>query len=608
MRREVGRGVSAVLVALWLLLSPAPAGAVARARSAGPPAGPAPRDDAQAEPAPTPPPRSAGPGVPKAEAAPGEEVVVLSLQDCLKQALENNLDIAVRRYDPLRSEVGVTFSQAAFDPALVGGTTSRQDQSKRSQTILGAKFDFPQSDRTHTFTAGFLDPLTTGGFYRIDVLASDDLSKATFFDFQNFRPVPADSRTYTTSWTVTFSQPLLRNLGPDVNRWQIVIARNTLGQSESRFRQQVIETLAAAEKAYWDLDFALLNLKTQQTSQQLARDFLEENRIKVRVGTLAPIEITQAEAGVADREEAVIEAGNLVRTSEDALRRIVNVPQDSPLWSRPIQPSDAPSLVEVTPELQEAVSAAMERRPDLEQSRLDLKSRETELAYRDNQRRWDLSFQGDYGVIGFDPATYDDSFKDLRQHNQDTWALALNLTIPIGNRQAVANYTNAEYAREQARYTLQNLEQGARVEVRTAVRTVETNLKRVKAAQVNTRLQREKLDAEQKKFNNGMSTSFQVLSFQNDLASAESRENQAVVDYNKSLVELERVKGTLIESKKMLLPGTTGPDRGAGATAALRDLWHPAASLLFAPDPADRVDLPARFVFDGRRLSASGGR
>src|SRR5207245_5881131 len=130
---------------------------------------------------------------------------------------------------------------------------------------------------------------------------------------------------------------------------------------------------------------------------------------------------------------------------------------------------------------------------------------------------------------------------------QTDWSLLFSVNAPLGNRLADANFAAAEYQVAQSRYRLETLEQAARVEVRNAVRTVETNLKRVKAAQVNTRLQREKLDAEQKKFNNGMSTSFQVLSFQNDLASAESRENQAIVDYNKSLVELERVKGTLLE-------------------------------------------------------------
>src|SRR5207247_85109 len=157
--------------------------------------------------------------------------------------------------------------------------------------------------------------------------------------------------------------------------------------SQTRCRQTVMDTLSAAEKAYWDLNFALMNLKTGQAALQLAQDFLDQNRIKVRVGTLAPIEITQAEAQVADREEAVIVAESQVRTAEDSLRSVMNVPKESPIWSQSIQPSDPLPLVETTPDMDASVSTALERRPDLEQARLDLNSKETDLAYRKNLRR-----------------------------------------------------------------------------------------------------------------------------------------------------------------------------------------------------------------------------
>src|SRR5206468_5389345 len=136
------------------------------------------------------------------------------------------------------------------------------------------------------------------------------------------------------------------------------VAHNSLGIDEARFRQTVLDTLSAAEKAYWELNFAIMDLKTQQAALKLAQDFLEENRIKVRVGTLAPIEITQAEAGVADREETVITGENLVKTAEDALRQVMNVPRDSPIWSQSITPSDQPPLNEVVVNAEEAGATA----------------------------------------------------------------------------------------------------------------------------------------------------------------------------------------------------------------------------------------------------------
>jgi outer membrane protein TolC len=539
--------------------------------------------------------------------------VVLSLQDTLKAALQNNLDIAVRSYDPLRSESRVIASEAAFDPLLTG--TSVSSEMERPSPSA-----FVRASKTHDFSVAFEDPLITGGRYRIDLDAFDNRATTVF------TPI---SREFDTSWKVSITQPLLRNLGAGTNRYLVVIARNDLGVNESRFRQTVMDTLASAEKAYWDLNFALMDLKTRRAALQLAKDFLEQNRIKVRVGTLAPIEITQAEAGVADREEGVIIAEHAVKTAEDALRRVMNAEKDSAVWSQPIQPSDAPPLIEVTPDMEAAVATAQQRRPDLEQARLAFKNQEAELAYRRNQRRWGLDLRGEYGKVGIgfdqflrdtvtgdlilDPVTgkpivtahgsYGDSVDDLRDGENREWRLSLTLGVPVGNRLAEANYADADYALSQARYRLDTVEQAARLEVRNAVRTVDTNLKRVKAAQVNVRLQREKLQAEQKKFENGMSTSFQVLQFQTDLTTAESRENAAIVDYNKSLAELQRVQGTLLEARNITMPGRDLRRKMPFHPRSEVTGWGAVAREALLPES---VKLPGEFVFDGRRLVARG--
>ena len=508
------------------------------------------------------------------------DAAVLSLQDVLEAALQNNLDIVVRSYEPERAAAQEMAARAAFDPTVTGVGGMRESQDPRPSSFL-------RSLESDFYSLTFLDPLTYGARYQVLVDASESRT-VTLFD-------PAGVDEVNASWQFSYVQPLLRNLGRAANRWRILVARNGVEAGESRYRLQVLETLGAAEKAYWDLHFALMDLRTQRASLQLAKDFLEQNRIKVRVGTLAPIEITQAEAGVADREEGVILAENSVLVAEDALRQIMNVPAGSPLWSRPIHPAEMPPLADAVPDMEAAVAAAQASRPDLEQARLDVRNREVEMVYRRNQRRWGLDLEGIYGNSGFDPLSYGDAFDDVRERNQEDWTVRLTLGVPIGNRQAKAMHRETDALLSQARYDLQRLEQAARVEVRNAVRTVETNLKRVRAAQVNVRLQREKLAAEQKKFENGMSTSFQVLQFQTDLSSAESRENRAIVDYNKSLVDLERSKGTLIEARGMAMPAP----RGAGPDGGTRASLDGGDGL-----PADRLVLPTDFVFDGRRVLA----
>jgi len=538
----------------------------------------------------------ATPGAPPPPEAPAAPAFVLSLQDAVKTALENNLDIVVRAYDPLRSEAQVIVAESIFDPLLNGTATSSSTQ-RPSPTA------FVSSSKTHDFIASFIDPLQTGGKYQIDLEAFDNAAQSTF---------SGNTTEFDTSWRVSITQPLLRNFGPKASKTFIVEARNTLGISQSLFRSTVIDTLSAAEKAYWDLNFALINLKTSQAALQLAQDFLDQNRIKVRVGTLAPIEITQAEAQVADREEAVIIAESQVKTAEDGLRRVMNVPKDSPVWSQPLLPSDPLPLVEQSPDMESAVSTALQHRPDLEQARLDLKSKEADLAFRRNQRRWGLNLNGSYGKVGIDIDNYGNSIDDLRRGANKDWQVTMALGIPIGNRQAIASFTDSEYALTQAGKGLETLELAARVQVRDAVRAVQTTLKRVKAAQVNVRLQKEKLSAEQKKFENGMSTSFQVLQFQNDLFTAQVRENLAMVDYNKAQVELERVQGTLLEARHVAVPANdsrrTLPyrprTRVGGAPGGERQPAGATSSAGLEGAVPSAGGLPNQFVLEGKRLVA----
>src|SRR6185295_13323932 len=263
----------------------------------------------------------APPVAPEAQQGTPEAPVVLSLQDALRAALENNLDIVVRSYDPLRSETRVIASESGFDPFLTALARNAERDQRGVTSFTGTFLDFTSTAKSHVYNVHFEDPLITGGRYSVDLNGDD--SDSSFL----LGPGPASaSQEFNTSYLLTFTQPLLRNLGASANRSLIIVARNSLGATEARFRQTVIDTLATAEKAYWDLDFAHLNLKTRLAALQLAKDFLDQNRIKVRVGTLAPIEITQAEAEVADREEAVIIAQAAVRTAEDAMRLIMNVP------------------------------------------------------------------------------------------------------------------------------------------------------------------------------------------------------------------------------------------------------------------------------------------
>ncbi len=308
----------------------------------------------------------------------------------------------------------------------------------------------------------------------------------------------------------------------------------------------------------------------QKESLKLAQDLLDLNRKKVEVGTLAPIQITEAEASVASREQGVIVAGAEIRAAEDNLRLIINIPPDSPEWEMALVPTD-PAVFEPQPiDRESMIQTALEHRPEVATAQNSVRSADLQHRLTENLKKPALNGVATYRTSG-DNTNYSlidangDGIPDLSQNlregywstsadelfktvNHD-WALGVNFSIPIGNREAKASEARARIALEQNQMSLESVKRTITVEVRNTVLAVETAAKAVTAARANVRLQEKKLEAEQKRYDNGMSTSFQVLTFQTDLTNARSQLITAMSAYQKSLVNLAAVIGTLPEQR-----------------------------------------------------------
>ena len=427
------------------------------------------------------------------------DALVLSRDEVVKQALEQNLDIAVQRYNPQMALELATIQRAVFDPTALGTAYDSHNEDSRTQFFGALPITFADRSDGTGFSASWFDPLTFGGSYRVDYNADNSWTHIRQDNVNLGSTLLTDEKVRTNGYLLTYNQPLLRGLGRQVNLWQYTVAQNNLAISESQFRQTAMDTVAIAEKAYWDLNFSILQLRTARFALKVAQDFLEQNKVKVRVGTLAPIEITQAEAQVADRNETVILAEANLRASEDAIRKSVGMRKDSPDWDRPVRPSDALQVNEVTPSEDESFAAALANRPDIEQANKQVESGNTELKARQNLRRWGLDFTGTYGDL-LDGEQHISGAPRPDEIDTSSWRAQLALTVPIGNRNAIANYNRAQAGLTQTQFLMQEAEQVARLDVRQSVRQVDTTLKRVRAANVNVRLQVEKLRAEQKKF------------------------------------------------------------------------------------------------------------
>lgn len=489
---------------------------------------------------------------------PAKETWQLSRAEALRTALENNLSLLIVRKDPKIAAFNVDFEEGAFDPGITAGTNYRKTKNE-----LSSAFSTTDSE-TWDASAAWAQRLKFGADYSIGFGTGRSDASGPF--------ILAPS-SWGSNVALSYNMHLLRGFGTEVNTEFLVLAKNSLEISNETLRAQAHAILKATEDAYWDLLAVRAAVSVSHQTLQLAQDLYDLNKKKVDVGTLAPIEITQAEAGVASREEGVIVAETAQENAEDVLRRLMAIPDSDPAWSKQILPTDKP-VSEPTPiDLESSIATALEKRPEITGAEYDLKSKElSERAAKNltrpgldfvanvtpagNNFTADPGFDGIFGTIDDTTVTTDgfgESVSEIPDLNNYSWNVGLVFSLPIGNHQAKANYAISTLNREKSELALEDLEQAIRVDVRVAARLVESGAKRIAAAHANTVLQKKTVEAEQKKLENGMSTSFEVLRIQSDLADAQLAEIRAVLDYNKALSDLERAKGTLLESRGLTL-------------------------------------------------------
>jgi len=470
-----------------------------------------------------------------------EKKLPLSLKDIVIKSLEKNLDIAIERYNPDIQQTDITKEKSVFDPLFT--TTFTKAEEISPSTARTIRFGGPASvdEETNTLTGSLSKKFVTG----TEVSADLDFMR-TADTFNNF-----DSE-YESTVSMTLTQPLLRNFGIGVNKTNIYVAQNNKTISDDTFREKVMEIISEAEQTYWELVFRINDLKVKQKSLRLAQELLAQNKIQVEVGTLAPIEIVQAQARIAAREEDVIVAQDAIQDAEDSLKRIINLGENSDAWNIRIVPTDSPSFDTVRVSLAQSIKTAFENRPDYARQKKELENSRIRSTYANNQVLPKLDFvaKGGYNALR---GNIGNTVDDLSATKNPLWALGVEVEVPILNREARSQRTRRKLEVEQAKTTLKNLELKVIEEVRGAVRQIQTDIKRVQATKAARILAEKQLDAEVKKYEAGISTNFNVLQYQSDLATAESNEAQAIVDYNKSLVELDRILGTLLDKNNVYL-------------------------------------------------------
>jgi outer membrane protein TolC len=492
------------------------------------------------------------PALAQGESGTEPEPLRLSLKECVLEAFKSNKEIQVASYVPEIRQHDLLLAEAQFDPNL-DSTAFYVDFT--SPSAAGAGQIISREGSVANWTTTYSDPLRFGSYWQAELQLQRLTTNAINLGGQTLPP--AFDETYYANLRLSWFQPLLKDFGNKVNETAIVLASKDRQIDEEDFRTRVQVMLVEVEDAYWTLVYEMQDLEVRKEALGLAKELLRLNKIRVEVGTLPPIDITQAEAGVASREEAVIIAEANIENAEDRLRRVMGLDPQDPQWTRRIVPTEDLSILERQVALDREIEKAIANRTDLASARLRLEKTDVSLAYQKDQLRYSLNFRADYVLEGLAGDSSQagreedvlDALSVLSDVDFPTYQATLTLGIPIGNRTAEAEYAKTRLGREQAAIAYEDYERAAIVQVGVAVRRVNTDRKRIDAAEKNRFLQEKTVEAEQKKFDNGLSTSFEVLQLQKDLAEARSAENAAKRDYRNSLANLDLVTGILEQAK-----------------------------------------------------------
>lgn len=546
-------------LALCVWLSPAFAAEPAPAPAAPQPAGP-PAELRPAEPQPAePPPVTAPEAAPELDGYQEPDFIReplrlpesmeataarrLSLADAIQAAVQSNLGIVLVKQQVAIAEQGVTLSQGPFEPRL---SAAYSHQSSDSPPVAPALGD-----------AGRLALQTSDDRWSLGLAQRTRLGTELSLEWTSDR---ADTRLggqdqplfYRSELGLRLTQPLLRGFAFnwDVPNAEVLRAEVQSARAEQDFKTRLNATVRDTEQVYWDLVQALQSYQVQRGSLQLAEEQLGLTRRQIEAGVLPPSDLINAEGTLAQRQLGLVQAEASAAQATDQLRYLLNAPREA--WARPILPLDVPQFDDLQVSYESALDQALQNRPELAQLRLDLRRAALDVRVASTERLPQLDASLSYGLVGQGPG-YSGTLDRMVSADARAWSALLNFTWTPLNRAAGARLEQLRLS-ERALRTLQDQTLlDLKLELRTAIRGLETADRSVRAAARFRGLAERSLDAEQRKFLNGTSNNFFVAQRQDDLARARLAELSALIQHRKAATALRAAMGVLLEHRHVKL-------------------------------------------------------
>ena len=493
-----------------------------------------------------------------------EQAINLTLDDALERTLERNLDIAVQRLVPLVFDLNIAERQSFYRPILSTdfGNTS---QITPSRTQLDGGRSVETASATFNSTVGQPVPWGGGNF---DVSWNNNRLETTNF-FSSFNP------SYRSSFAASYTQPLMRGFKIDTARQQLAITRINRDISDVDLRETITNTLTDVRTAYWELRYAVAAVDVQRQALELAEQLVRDNQARVEIGTLAPIDIVQAQSEAAARRQSLALAEQNLRTAELTLKRFLVDGTEDELWRARLNPVDQPAISYNPIDIEAAVRTALDQRTDLTRARRQRDINNVNVRTLRNNTLPALDLVGTYqlqgqggtrftrqglgGAVGLIiPGGFGDAIDQLVDVDFPTWTLQLQLNYPLGQSAAGAAYARSRLELQQTEAQMRQIELQIATDVTSAALQIDSIQKRIEAAAAARALADEQLAAEESKFEVGQSTNFFVVQAQRDLATAQDTELRAILDYQNALIEFERAQQTSLTRAGISIVGTGG--------------------------------------------------
>jgi HAE1 family hydrophobic/amphiphilic exporter-1 len=497
------------------------------------------------------------------------EPLRLTVDDAVRMALENNVDLAGDRLDPQIGDARVAAAAGVFRPSL----TSSLGQNNQLQPPASLLFPTATRNDVVTSSVGLSQRLPRFG---TSYSLSWDTSHTDSNSFLNsYNPLVRSGLSFNVS------QPLLRDFATDSARQQLVISRTNRTIADARLQESVVHTTAAVKTAYWNLVSARANVEARHSAVALAEELARVNKAKVDVGQSPPLDLLSAQAEVAANQEQLIVAETAIRQAEDRLRLLIFDATRRDVWNVPLDPADAPPVGVTALDVEAAVTRALADRTDLLQLRKSIETANAAQKLAGNQKLPDIRANASYqasGLGGTEVLRTGGFPGTIVGPGSITpfGSVGVSVSYPIGGSVDEANYTRSRLEVAQAEQRVKSAEARTIQQVRDAAWKVEMNAKRLDTTRVARALAEQRMNAEQKRYEVGMSTSFLVIQAQRDLAQAKTNELSAILSYDLSLVDFEALQqagpaaatlAAMPAAAPTVIPSTSTPTAAAVPTA-----------------------------------------